>query len=140
MSSETVTCPVEECEYDGLRQSVVAHYSGKHDDAHSGGYHVAREVVPEPGEGPAADGSGGENPLVSDGPEADAEPDAEPGSQGSEAKDEGQDADLGCPDCGGELVDYRQYDTGEIHTIQGTSHYVRGDYRCAECKRWWVDE
>lgn len=38
-------CPADGCEYSGVVQSVAAHYSGKRDDAHSGGYHDAKAQI-----------------------------------------------------------------------------------------------
>lgn len=40
--SQVVQCPVEDCDYSGLPDSVAGHYSGKRDDAHKGTY---REVL-----------------------------------------------------------------------------------------------
>lgn len=38
MTSEIIQCPVESCDYEGLPSSVMAHCSGKRDEAHEGGY------------------------------------------------------------------------------------------------------
>jgi hypothetical protein len=48
--------------------------------------------------------------------------------------------DIECKECGGELYDFRQYASGEYHTINGQNVYVRGDFQCSDCGRWWVDE
>jgi hypothetical protein len=42
---ELVECPADGCDYEGLRDSVLGHYSGKPDDAHRGGYARARSLL-----------------------------------------------------------------------------------------------
>lgn len=40
------TCPVDGCEYSGVKQSVAAHYSGKKPDTgHDGGYEKANQLL-----------------------------------------------------------------------------------------------
>jgi hypothetical protein len=148
MSSEAgpdpITCPAEGCEYTGLPSSVLAHYSGKQDDQHVGGYFKAQQKIAgaepaggadaEPEAGPEAGSKPAENPIMGD-----ANPKGPPNATDDSAGDRGERPD-GCPDCDGELVDYREYATGEYHTIDGRDHYVQGDYLCTACGRWWVDE
>jgi len=38
-------CPVDGCDYTGLKRSVTSHYSGKRDDQHQGGYEKARGLL-----------------------------------------------------------------------------------------------
>lgn len=45
-----------------------------------------------------------------------------------------------CPDCGGELVDFTEYASGQYHEIDGSRVGVRGDYLCSECGGWFTDE
>lgn len=45
-----------------------------------------------------------------------------------------------CPDCGGELWDFRRFSDGQYHRVNGHSVFVRGDYQCDSCTRWWMDE
>jgi hypothetical protein len=48
--------------------------------------------------------------------------------------------DIKCLECGGELFDFREFAAGEYHAINGQNVYVRGDFQCSDCGRWWVDE
>jgi len=43
--AETYECPADGCEYTGLKDSVLGHYSGKQDDSHNGGYAYARQQL-----------------------------------------------------------------------------------------------
>lgn len=45
-----------------------------------------------------------------------------------------------CKDCGGELYDFRQFGSGEYHMLNGQNVFVRGDFQCSECAKWWVDQ
>jgi len=136
-SDPAYECPKDGCDRVLPGSRMSNHYISAHKEAYPGlGDQEPVRHGGERADEPAAstDGGGSDNPLVSAGTDT-----------GATADDDGDGADSGgpddgCPDCGGELVDYRRYDTGEIHTIQGTSHYVRGDYRCVDCERWWVDE
>ena len=49
-------------------------------------------------------------------------------------------SDPTCRECDGELFDFRQYDSGEYHEINGHQVFVRGDFQCSECAKWWVQE
>jgi len=40
-----VDCPADGCDYSGPKSSVLGHYSGKRDDAHTGGYLEAKEMI-----------------------------------------------------------------------------------------------
>lgn len=147
MSSEAgpdpIVCPAEGCDYSGLPSSVLAHYSGKQDDVHAGGYLKAQQRIAgaepaggsdaEPEAGPEAGSKPDENPIMGD-----ADPDGP--QNGGEPVEAGGGTPDGCPDCGAELVDYRSYATGQVHEIGESSHYVRGDFLCSGCSRWWVDE
>jgi len=92
------TCPVEGCDYDGPKNSVASHYSGKTDGDHTGGYERAQTMLenqapadtvedesPEDGSDDGGDSPGG-------------------GLQFPENPDAGADDDAdGCPSCGGPL-------------------------------------
>lgn len=87
--SELVICPAEGCDYDGMRSSVVAHYSGKQDDAHAGGYYAARDLVdggdPEPEAKPEAKPNDGPNPTFGAAdPTRDPDPDVDDDPDGLE--------------------------------------------------------
>jgi len=43
--TEKVTCPADGCDYSGVQTSVLGHYSGRQDDAHSGGYQHAKTLL-----------------------------------------------------------------------------------------------
>lgn len=45
MTEERYQCPVDGCDYTGLKRSVTSHYSGKRDDKHQGGYEKARGLL-----------------------------------------------------------------------------------------------
>ena len=77
------TCPADGCDYSGVQQSVAAHYSGKRDDAHSGGYHDAKAMMDSDSGSqdtdPEPDGGNNEldfpeNPNATDDPEPETEP------------------------------------------------------------------
>ena len=139
--SEVIECPASGCEYTGVRTSVLAHYSGKQDDVHKGGYLKAQERMEnadvigtvDSDDGDEIEDSDGKNPIMGDGPD-------KPVSGFDTGSETDTDADPICPSCSGDLVDYRQYADGQYHEINGSNHYVRGDFLCTGCGRWWVDE
>jgi len=70
--SETITCPAKGCDYNGLKKSVLGHYSGKQDDAHAGGYEKAKQLLNGDTEATetsteTSDSSGGSNPTMGNG-------------------------------------------------------------------------
>jgi hypothetical protein len=103
-------CPVEGCNYTGVPRSVAAHYSGKQDDDHSGGYHDAKAMIEGRYDATQEDMPGGFDPggsqtkTLSD-PEDDggsseldfpenpdaSDPDPEPETETSRSR---------CPECG----------------------------------------
>ena len=141
--SDVVECPAEGCEYSGFRSSVLGHYSGKQDTAHKGGYQKAKELVdggkestPETSQSretresdPKSSGDTGENPVMGN----------ETPPERSKRKKNSHDEPT-CPRCGGEVVDFSEYESGHYHEINGQQVYVRGDYVCSDCHRWFVDE
>lgn len=76
----TYTCPAEGCDYEGAKKSVGAHYSGKQDDDHEGGYLRAQELLEDADpsgevtvdESPKPDDSthdpAGDDPVMGSGP------------------------------------------------------------------------
>lgn len=134
-------CPAEGCEYSGVVQSVAAHYSGKRDDVHSGGYHDAKALLEgsydptqedmpgefDPGgsqtEDPEPDGGSSEldfpeNPDATDDPEPETEP--------SRSR---------CPECGS-----GNYASTELtlQNISGLSEKAKRaleshEYHCHDC-------
>jgi hypothetical protein len=43
--TDMISCPADGCDYSGLRESVLGHYSGKQDSAHQGGYQKAKTML-----------------------------------------------------------------------------------------------
>jgi hypothetical protein len=109
---DLVTCPVDGCDYRSVRQSVVAHYSGKQDDAHAGGYHMARQTVPggepdpEPEAKPEAKPDSGDNPLFAD---------VDPADQPDPDRDDDDELEL---PCGHESVPDDAIDSPRIVTCE----------------------
>jgi len=130
--TEIVTCPADGCDYEGLPSSVLAHYSGKRDPPHEGGYNRARTLLdadgsnkePEPEPEPAT-ADGGELSFPAN-PEPPAEPEPEPAAEPE------------CPGCGatgGEVVE-----TSETIDVLGDrlkERHVRAlrrhDLHCTAC-------
>jgi len=107
--TQAVTCPAEGCEYSGAKSSVLGHYSGMRDDAHTGGYRRAKEIIDETaGEGEFIDEEESEDV---DEPEPDSTTDTQGGSDpimgGGDTSDVGSSEDIDLP-CG-----HESYDPGE---------------------------
>lgn len=166
---QLVSCPVDDCDYGPFpRKSVLAHYSGKTDGLHPGGYQKAKQVVPEPGQAssqgaepepepepapqqPPSSGSADQQPDRGSNPtlgSAEPVPDQEPPErrqqrqqqrerleERQEQLDEAGDEPL-CLRCGGEVYDFRAFDNGRWHRVNGVQVWVRGDYQCASCGFW----
>lgn len=101
MSEETVVCPADGCEYEGLRNSVAAHFSGTKDTAHKGGYERAKTLMESTAAADGGEKSPGSGDLApSEFPGASSSS-PEPGSGGGDI-DGGDDIDeeLSCPACG----------------------------------------
>jgi len=131
-------CPADGCNYTGMKRSVAAHYSGSQDDAHSGGYERAMILLEDTEtdtDGAQTDSEttetdGGDDPLFGSG-----------GSQTDREPDRNNDPDeLQCPECGGEVVDFTAYESGQYHEVNGQNVFVRGDYVCSSCHGWFVNE
>jgi len=134
-------CPIDGCTYSNDNQgSVVAHMSSSKGDHEGIGYQKAEQMLThsssstdamdssEPDNGPdSVSGSDG-SASAQDGP------DSPQAGQGSDPAMDTPDVDddvehePDCPDCGGELVDYR--DDGRTDV----------DYICSECEAGWVDQ
>jgi len=124
-------CPADGCDYSGVVKSVAAHYSGKQDPEHSGGYHDAKaqldEVIDRSGGSQETDPEpdGGSNELEF--PEnPDATDDPEPETKPSRSR---------CPDCGS-----GNYASTELtlQNISGLSERARRaleshEYHCHDC-------
>jgi len=127
-------CPTDGCDFEGPKQSVKAHYSGKPDDAHPGGYHDAKTLLED------ADPIG----TVGDGTEPDEDdhqpddtttdttnpamssPDPQPRSSNTTTDDTPT-----CPSCNGQLVDVRDDDRVNAHgKVLDTSNVA---YLCQGC-------
>lgn len=106
-----VECPADGCSYEGVKSSVLGHYSGKSDDAHPGGYARARSLLAdaddpadEQAEDSADNQGGGGDPTMGS---ADPSPD-QGGSRelpcGHESYDPSEAPDppyrVGCSECG----------------------------------------
>lgn len=89
MTPEIVDCPVEGCDYDGIARSVVSHYAGKKDEAHSGGYEKAKGLLgldELPARASDDDQDGPDPDADSDGPD---DPDPDAGSESASKTDDG---------------------------------------------------
>ncbi len=128
-----VECPAEGCSYDGLPTSVKAHYSGKQDSDHSGGYRKAESLL----EGSDSPETTTETETDStDGGETETEPNSptfpeadDNSSEPTETETAGRET---CPKCGGET------DTVAPGTLAQTEEHGRvrtesGDRYCAAC-------
>jgi len=91
-------CPANGCDYEGVRNSVASHYSGKTDDAHQGGYEKAQTMLDDQAPiGQAEGGSVDEEP--DDGGSDDGGDTGGSELQFPENPDADEDND-GCPECG----------------------------------------
>jgi hypothetical protein len=45
-----------------------------------------------------------------------------------------------CLRCGGELFDFRGFENGQYHRVNGHQVFVRGDYQCSGCGKWWMED
>lgn len=126
---EFVACPVDGCEYEGVPNSVAAHYSGKGDDAHQGGYEKAKSLLEQ-----------------SSKTDQEAEPESTPQNQ-----DPTQPQTATTPADGGVVPSEMQLDTGgsdgccsspDLQGSQGDVYRLedgsqvrldRGDRICANC-------
>jgi len=152
-----IECPVEGCDYSGPKKSVLGHYSGKSDGLHPGGYQKAKSLLgnsdpqpepepqqpkqqskTEPQSQPESKPTG--NPTFGSAePQPEPEPQSEPSEQPSQQQGT-QEGEYLCLECNGPVYDFTQYKTGQYHAVNGHQVYVLGDYQCAECGKWWVDE
>ena len=154
--SKIVNCPVEGCDYSGVKKSVLGHYSGKSDGLHPGGYQKAKDLLssepqsdtepePEP-QHPSREpqskplsGATGNPTFGSAEPQPEPEPEPKPSEQSTQPTEK-KEGEKVCPECSGPLYDFRQYETGAYHMVNGHQVYVRGDFQCSSCAKWWVDE
>lgn len=157
-----VTCPADGCDYQGPSKSVIAHYSGTRSKPdHKGGMDVAKhrlgdeadssstgQAEHEPGDEQAdeqAQANGGSEQAAASRESAPSQSSGSdparetPPSDGTSQTSGSDGGDGGCPDCGSELVDFRDLTTGKYHEVQGTSVFVGGDYVCSSCGEWWID-
>lgn len=132
----TVECPAEGCsETWPTEDSACGHYSGTGDDAHKGGYKRAKELLEQRDSGETTSEESpeetteateskatGENPAF-DGPEPDP-------SGGAGAGDVPPEVNEGCPECGGELADFRGTDD---YQRGGTWYRTPADFYCGDC-------
>lgn len=160
-------CPADGCGYGPApRESVIGHYSSKTDGHHPGGMQKVLKLLREspdtepertgPGQSPETEPrqqksrtpqqNPGSNPGRSGDPTmGSAEPVREPDRQGTRQRGRQQrGAELEqsgeepvCQRCGGELYDFRQFDSGRYHEVNGTQVFVQGDMQCSACGYWW---
>jgi hypothetical protein len=136
-----VQCPADGCDYEQVPKSVMAHYSSKTDDAHQGGYHVAKSKLQE-------QGIDTEDASVEPGGEAtdNAQSDSETTEEDNRAEDNpvfdgephaaNQSTDNPeCPDCGGEL-----YHRNELDPRKYRLESDEADYGCLNCGSEFKDE
>lgn len=148
--TDMITCPAKDCDYEGLKRSVLGHYSGTKDGEHPGGWNKAKELL-SGGEAETTETQTTQSETSTETRETDttgnptfgtAEPvtEPEPATNRSQGTQSNTEQDLTCLDCGSELYDFRQFTAGQYHTVNGTQVYVRGDFQCSSCGKWWVDE
>jgi len=146
--TDTVTCPADGCDYTGLKQSVLGHYSGTKDGKHPGGWHKAQDLLegtpasdsetkPTETSTEPTDTTSGENPTFGN---ADPVNEPEPARDTTERETDTSDSDPSCLKCESELYDFRQYSNGEYAIVNGHEVFIRGDYQCSNCGKWWFDE
>lgn len=123
-----VVCPADGCDYEGVRKSVCAHYSGKGDDTHKGGYERAKALLGSEGDSGGSQeaqskakpsggsSSSGENPAFSS-PKADT------------SKSSGSSSESGCPECGSD-----RFALVSDHTDMIPEEYHDYEKICADCK------
>lgn len=135
-------CPADGCDYSGLKTSVASHYQAITDGKHPGSRSDCLQIF-EDSESTNAGESVDEstNTAQSENPtfgSADPvqEPEPEPGSGDCGSQPE----EYVCLACGGEVYDFSGYQSGKMHDINGHSIMVAGDYQCAECGEWFIDE
>lgn len=140
--TEMYTCPVDGCDYSGVRRSVASHYSGKRDDKHSGGYEKANALLsdaeptgtvtdtdkPDTGGSDTAESqAGGENPL-SEGPGSTP-------TDGRSQTDETDSGDSGADGACCDNPDPMEIESGiRFQTKDGrTAVTSKGDRYCPNC-------
>lgn len=87
--SQMHECPADGCEYTGVKSSVLGHYSGKQDEAHSGGYADAKRALSEGGQQESTESTDGGS--TEGGAATPSFPAADGGSDGDE--------EVSCPEC-----------------------------------------
>jgi hypothetical protein len=139
---QIVECPADGCDYTGVPQSVAGHAQGskgnhrgmKYTDIierFSGDGDNDEQAEPEPQSTPEpsepdteqSTAGSGVNPVHET---PDVESDSQAGSTGT------QDTVTTCPDCDGELIDYRSHDTDPEGGFR-----TPDDYYCSECGQGW---
>lgn len=132
---DIVDCPADECDERGPRKSIMAHYSGKQDDAHDGGYQRAKQLL-EQSQQSGQPSQEKPDPNVSEGKSNNTEDDGNPLTAGpSPRRQESSDDPGPCPDCDGELIDFTG--TDEYQAENGYMYDVPADYYCSVCGQGW---
>lgn len=156
-----VECPVDDCDYSGLPESVAGHYSGKRDKAHQGTFPnilkelKRRQAVKESGDGSGDEG--GSNPPAEDAEmtpsKAAATATTDGGASNASAVEfpENPDADDDdvddvedeptCPDCGSNYYALVEDHADELRA-NGDEWVMDDGYThiCAECTEVYRDE
>lgn len=123
------TCPADDCDYSGVVKSVCAHYSGKQDDAHTGGYHDAKakldDVIDRDGgsqNDPEPDGGSNDELDFPENPDNDTDPDPEP----SRSR---------CPECGSGNYASSSMTLEKVPNLSdGSKRSLKAhDYHCHDC-------
>lgn len=96
---DAVTCPADGCEYEGLHGSVCAHYSGKKDENHSGGYEKAKGLIAQQGDGEAADRSADRQKTAANVTAANFPGDRDEAGGSGQGDSGDLDSGLSCPRC-----------------------------------------
>lgn len=96
----TVTCPANGCDYEGLHGSVCAHYSGKKDDSHNGGYEKAKGLIERQDDRDTADRSAQRQETAGNVSAANFPGDRDDTGDSGQGESGDLDTGLSCPGCG----------------------------------------
>lgn len=134
--TDMIACPVDGCDYTGLRKSVLGHYSGKRDEAHKGGREKAKMLLDDSGQDSEPEHSPEQSPAESSDSGGESQPSEQSGSNPAmdsppvqeRTRDESEPV---CPDCGSD-------EYAVIDELDGVpEQYQTYDYVCPRCKEVW---
>lgn len=135
---EIYECPADGCDYEGVRESVLGHYSGKPDERHDGGYHDAKQQLADSQETQTPDPDDASEPNPADGDENGNEPHRTTPNSDPVLGDDPPDVSTPtstCPDCGShDHFDPKQILRGDYQLDDDEQTLLREhDHVCADC-------